>query len=54
MRTVGQLETRVLDGAPDAVGVEGIAHDRVADAVATPDALGVADDHDLGLVELDT
>ena len=54
MRPLGQVEPGVLDGRPDAVGVEGIAHDRVADAVATADPLGVADHHDLRLVELDT
>ena len=54
VRAVGQLEPGVLDGLPDAVGVERIAHDRVPDPVPATDPAGVADDDDLGLVELDT
>src|SRR6476620_6429419 len=49
-RALRQVEARAPDGLPDAVLVEGVLHDRVADAVAPADAAGVADDDDLRLV----
>ena len=53
VRTLGQVQAGVADRRPDAVGVQGVLHHRVADAVAAADAAGVADDDDLRLVELD-
>src|SRR5690349_8316542 len=52
-RSLRDWSSDVCSSDLDAVGVERVVHDRVADAVATADAGGVADHHDLGLVELD-
>ena len=53
-RSVGQFKAGIADCRPDALLVQGIAHHRVADAVAPAHAAGVADDDDLRPVELDT
>ena len=51
-RAVGQLEPGIADCVVDAVDVDRVAHDRVADAIASAGAGLVADEHDLRLGEL--
>src|SRR5690606_29146837 len=52
VRALRQVDARVADGVPDAVGVERVLHHGVTGAVAAADAPDVADDDDLRLVEL--
>src|SRR5699024_7388714 len=52
MRPLRQLEARVADRIPNAVRVHGIVHHRMADAVVAAHATGIADDDDLGAVQL--
>src|SRR5579859_4994512 len=53
VRPVRQAEAGVLDGRPDPVGVQRVAHDRVPDPVPAADAAHVAGHDHLGAVEFD-
>src|SRR5204863_215705 len=53
VRAVGQVQPGVADRRPDPVGVEGVAHDAVADPVPAADPAGVAHHDDLRAVQLD-
>ena len=52
-RTVGKLQTRVADRVVNAVDIERVAHDGMADAITAAGARLVAEQHDLRLRQFD-
>ena len=52
-RALRQIEPGIADRIVDAVDVERVLHDAVADTVTPAGAVAVAEQDDLGAVELD-